>query len=363
MTVWRDALLGQRNGFAKDVTGGAAASEDTWVTTLADSGTGSLRAALEASGPRWIRFAVTGDINLTTAILAKPDKTLDGRGVNVTLKGKGIYHDGATVGTTANLIFAYFNLDELTVSDSDGIRVENGGDLVWIHHISATNVPDGIIDIVESDGNVTRATVDWCSFGPNPGEFAYDNSNVDGKIALLGRTQDEADPGKIQVTWHHNDALNCVQRQPTCWASHVHAYNNRARFWGNADGSGSVAMEVRNNGKLLLQNNIFEPYNDGDAWWQAAYGGAATVTTADKEAAKNVSGLAFASSGLTLRNSATVPSDFGTMFTVPYAYFLDDPAGTLEADLAASAGNVQATAGALPNRTVRVIPEPRVVAA
>src|SRR5690349_5149807 len=51
------------------------------VTNLADSGPGSLRAAVEAEGPRVVRFKVAGTIRLKSDLTIREDRiTVDGRG-------------------------------------------------------------------------------------------------------------------------------------------------------------------------------------------------------------------------------------------------------------------------------------------
>jgi hypothetical protein len=62
------------------------------VTTLGDSGPGSLRAAMEASGPRIVVFRVSGTITLTNAIRVRtPYLTVAGQTSpgGVEIKGSG----------------------------------------------------------------------------------------------------------------------------------------------------------------------------------------------------------------------------------------------------------------------------------
>jgi hypothetical protein len=78
-------LLGERAGFAADVTGGLN-GEVYHVTSLSDSGPGSLRAALESSKKLWIVFDVNGTIWLESPIYVQSDKTVDGRGAQVIIR-------------------------------------------------------------------------------------------------------------------------------------------------------------------------------------------------------------------------------------------------------------------------------------
>src|ERR687889_2080308 len=57
------------------------------VTTLADAGQGSLRAAVDSRGPRVVEFAVAGLITLESAlVIREPNLTLDGS----TAPGQGV---------------------------------------------------------------------------------------------------------------------------------------------------------------------------------------------------------------------------------------------------------------------------------
>ena len=283
MTAWRDALLEQRNGFGASVTGGAAAASPTVVTTLADSGPGSLREALQISGPAWIEFGVTGTIALLSPIQIAPHKTIDGRSADITITDHGLYYSGALHGATANLIIAYLTLDHAqTNANDDAIQIDGGGigaDLGWVHHCTLRDGTDGLIDIVDVGGNPAPWTVDWCRLGPHPGPKAAASGHTDGKLCLCGRDDDVGSAGGIRVTWHHNYAFNCNSRQPRAQAALVHAYNCVTKFWGNTDAKNSTAMACATEGQVLAEGNIFEPYNDGDDHW---LGG--TVVTADKDA-------------------------------------------------------------------------------
>jgi len=86
-----DTLMGSSDliGYGRAATGGAAAQTLTVVTNTNDSGAGSLRAALESSGPRWIVFddAIHGQtITWNSALfLTDEDVTIDGAGANMTI--------------------------------------------------------------------------------------------------------------------------------------------------------------------------------------------------------------------------------------------------------------------------------------
>jgi len=80
-----DSILSEITGWATGTTGGKDGSVYN-VTTLNDSGTGSLRAALESGNTRWIRFSVSGTINLQSSVQLRSNKTVDARGATIRIK-------------------------------------------------------------------------------------------------------------------------------------------------------------------------------------------------------------------------------------------------------------------------------------
>ena len=107
------------------------------VTTLADGGPGSLRAAVEASGPRTIVFRVAGTIRLSSALkIANPHVTIAGQ----TAPGDGItLRDHALVIVANEVIVRYLRVrlgDESRI-ESDAVSV-NSGSNIMLDHVSAS---------------------------------------------------------------------------------------------------------------------------------------------------------------------------------------------------------------------------------
>src|SRR5436190_2283977 len=79
-------LLARREGFGRGVTGGAG-GHVVHVSSAADSGPGSLRAALADKRPAWVVFDGDYTIGFHSGVPVAANKTIDGRGHVVTLTG------------------------------------------------------------------------------------------------------------------------------------------------------------------------------------------------------------------------------------------------------------------------------------
>lgn len=145
-------------GFGKYASGGRGGLVYI-VTNLNDSGTGSLRWAVESKGPRIIVFAVSGNIELR-----RPLSVADG---NLTIAGQSAPGDGITIQNfpfrvlgKSNIIirFIRFRLGDLAVGDFDSFEAKDGSNNLMIDHCSFS----WGIDETFSLYNVSTATVQNC---------------------------------------------------------------------------------------------------------------------------------------------------------------------------------------------------------
>jgi len=310
-----DALLSEATGYfaAAGGTGGKGGSI-YYVTNLNDSGPGSLRAAVEQSGPMIILFenGVDGIINVASRMIVESDKTVwgghrDGSSANIflhpTFTGGAVFR---VQGSAKNIIFANFKGDAPGPNDSapDFIGIEGGGSVVWVHHVTVigdgTDNMDGFVDVTTGARDVT---ISWCR--------VEDWSNI--HLLRFGAV----------VTLHHNLWRNSTGRHPkvasvnqtTGEPGKAHAYNNWVDRWK------SSGMEASDGGELFAENNIFD-------------------AASDKRAIK--SGSKWNGSGNLFTNGATAASQT-SVFTPPYSYTLD-PVGTT-ADAQALRDRLEAEAG------------------
>jgi pectate lyase len=154
-------------GYGAGTTGGAGGRHEI-VTTLADSGPGSLRAALEASGPRIITFDVGGTISLRGSIHVKnPYVTVAGETAprpGITVRG------GSLLVRTSEVI-----LRDLRLRPGDQVDDPNDVDALTLNGVNAS-VSNILVDHV---------TMLW---GPDIGGLAVlgDVRNVTVQNSIMG---------------------------------------------------------------------------------------------------------------------------------------------------------------------------------
>jgi pectate lyase len=225
--------VGPAQGFAQGTTGGGSGRQ-VWVTTLADSGPGSLRAAVTAPGAAWIRFQVSGTIRLLTALSISSDKTVDGRGARVTLTGRGLRVDNQR-----NVILTGLTLrgHATSPSDEDAILVWRTAGRVWLDHLDIAGWPDEAIDISQG---ATDVTLSWLRI------------HGQDKAVLIGSWGDNTSTSNLQrVTIHHTWFDHTGQRNPRAVRySQVHVYNNYLHGWTG------VGMSAANWAQLASESNV-----------------------------------------------------------------------------------------------------------
>lgn len=241
--VFSTSLHGGFEGFGSSTPGGNNGSL-VEVTSLADSGPGTLREALAKGNNQRIAFAAGGTIRLQSRleIRGRSFITIDGSTApapGITLEGNTLY-----IRNSHDIIITHIRIRNPV---ADGILVWDGSYNVVIDHCSVTNAGDENINITEDTHSVT---VSWCIIGDTrPDSFAFKTKGM-----LIAHY--EKSP-VTDVSIHHNLFINEFQRSPQISTAGIFDIrNNVIRDWG------SYGMRMRNGAQGNIINNIFSTSNN-----------------------------------------------------------------------------------------------------
>ncbi len=179
------------------------------VTTLADSGPGSLRAAIDAKGPRIVKFAIAGTIRLESdLVIRNPRITITGEGAP---KGGIAIADHSLIIKANDVIVRYFRsrLGNRSGVEGDAISIA-GGSRIILDHVSASWSVDETLSVSARYGpnsGIYDVTVQWSIIseslrksGHAKGDHGY------GSLIRGGRG--------ARFSFHHNLWAHHVQRMP-----------------------------------------------------------------------------------------------------------------------------------------------------
>jgi len=218
---------GAYEGYSPLATGGAGGTT-VHVTNTADSGSGSLRAAVAglSGSPTIIVFDVAGVICVGSEIrISKANVTIDGStapGDGITLAGAPGTMFGIDVDGDANVIISHVRFRNAGLED---LQIWEGGKII-IDHCSMTGCGDGALDI--NTGN--HVVVSRCLFG--------------------GCTEVHKAHGTY-ISAHHNLYTWNNRRQPRIFGGGPYwdFRNNVVEFWTNTGTNCLVsdAINIKNN--------------------------------------------------------------------------------------------------------------------
>lgn len=207
----------------------ACAAKGFDVTTLRDSGAGSLRAACAVPGPLSVRFAVDGTLRLSRDIVCSSDKTISGTGRRVKITGGALRFVGAK-----NVV-----VEGLCFSDTvdDGVEIRNTRNAT-VRKCSFVRNGDGALDVVRGSREVTISKNLFFS-------------NV--KTSLVGNT-DSFDGDRVtRVRYEGNHFRDCSARMPRVRYAQVTVCANVFTAWKDYVLGGSAYGVIR------ASKNYFRP--------------------------------------------------------------------------------------------------------
>ncbi|MCO8121002.1 pectate lyase [Stieleria sp. TO1_6] len=239
-------------GYGKHTVGGRGGRVID-VINLNDSGEGSLRAAVDAKGPRTVVFRVSGTINLKSDIRIKnPHITIAGQ----TAPGDGICLRGYPLMISADeVIIRYLRVrfgDE-SEKDADAISARYVKNLI-LDHVSASWSVDETMSIYHCE----NVTVQWCIIS----ESMFDSNHSKNQHGFGGIW------GGNKSTYHHNLIAHHSSRNPrfASGCGDTDYRNNVVYNWGYRSCYGGEAEQKGfDNSKLSTINLIANYYKPGPA--------------------------------------------------------------------------------------------------
>ena len=187
-------------GFGAATEGGGTGRRIA-VTSLADSGPGTLRAALTARGPRQIGFEVAGLITLASPVtVQEPFVTLDGSsapGDGVCVRGSGL-----TIRTHDVIVrHMRFRPGDINGVEVDALNVAGDSHRVLIDHVSASWAVD---ENLSASGAIRDVTIQWSLIaeGLNNSVHAKGSHGYGSLVRAVGGVT------LHHNLWAHNDSRN-----------------------------------------------------------------------------------------------------------------------------------------------------------
>jgi len=220
-------------GYGKYATGGRGGAVYE-VTNLNSSGTGSLAAAIAASGKRTVVFRVAGTI----------DANIDINNGNITIAGQTAPGDGICIkgelGIGAdNVIIRYIRVRTDKSGDAMGGRYN---DNIIVDHVSASWSTDEVVSIYH--GN--NVTIQWSMI----------TESLGGSHAFGGIW------GNNHSTYHHNLFAHNVARNPriASGAGYNDVRNNVIYNWKNESIYGGEAHQPSDSRFIFCSTNVVANY-------------------------------------------------------------------------------------------------------
>lgn len=227
-------------GYGKYTVGGRGGAVYE-VTNLNDSGEGSLRAAVEASGARTVVFRVSGTINLNSNLdIKNPYITIAGQ----TAPGDGITLRGRPLMIRADeVIIRYIRvrLGDESGDATDAITSRYTNNII-LDHVSASWSIDETLSVY----HCKNVTVQWCVIS----ESLYESNHTKGSDHGYGGIW-----GSDYSTYHHNLLAHHSSRNPRFASGCGNTdYRNNVLFnWGYHACYGGETVQ-KNSDKFVFTN-------------------------------------------------------------------------------------------------------------
>lgn len=210
-------------GFGAETRGGRG-GRVLFVTTLHDSGPGSLRHAVQTKGPRVVLFRTSGVIELESHLdIEEPYLTLAGQsapGSGVCLKNYSV-----RIRKTREVIIRHlrFRPGDERKKPMDALSVLDATNVV-LDHCSFSWGSDETLSVTGASKNIT---VQWCIIAESLNR-SFHPEGAHGYGSLI--------EGKGGITFHHNIYAHHASRNPRPKSGSLDFRNNVIYDWGRAAG-------------------------------------------------------------------------------------------------------------------------------
>jgi hypothetical protein len=239
------------------------------VTNLNDSGPGSFREALEATGPRNVIFKVSGTIELQDNIyISSPYITIAGQtapGDGICIKNWSIFVDADQV------IIRHIRVRPGDILPAGAVykevrAIRVGSRNVIIDHVSTSWCTDQTLDVIADNANGGNVTIQWCMVT----ESLNDSVHTEGPhgCASLIRSAYGA-----EVSWHHNLYAHNDRRGPDLAPALFYQYdpegwyfdfrNNVIYNWMDVSSGRNLSFSTNGNDGRMYINFVNNYYLSG----------------------------------------------------------------------------------------------------
>ena len=233
------------------------------VTNLNDSGPGSLRAAVDASGPRTVIFRTSGTLFLKSPIrVQNPFLTLAGQ----TAPGQGFTvagHDFMILASQVIVRHLRFRPGDIARKDVDAVSVQKGQNII----LDQLSTSWGVDEVLSVSPDARDVTVQWCLISESLHDSVHSSRQPHGKGSLVrGRNG-------ARISFHHNlyahhaDRAPMIQGMDPVTRDRLGVYfdfrNNVIYDWGSVREGWEAAGANRNSSAAARVNFVNNAYIAG----------------------------------------------------------------------------------------------------